>query len=411
MPDAWVRVIWPVARLVAGTIALPILTGIAGVEGVRTRRRQRRRLQPRLLWGPSPIIAIRDWSRCLRAAGYDSVTFAHHVAPINRREDFDVHRDSFLPGWPRADVARDFFVFVWAIRRADIFFWYFDGGYLAGTGLRSLECALLRLAGKKVVMMPYGGDIAVVGEIGLMEPWLLQDYPELVDSSPAKRRRILYLCRWADLVIRNYQYGFLPRADVLWPTMIAIDADQWKVTEPVAPPRDGHDGEVVVVHAPNHRGIKGTQQLIEAVEQLESDGLRVTLDLLERRPNEEVRAAIQRADIVADQFIAGYALFAIEGLSAGKPVMSALSWMPADVAQSLAQRGCPIVDTDLSNLVDNLRSLVEDPARRMGLGRVGREFVLRNHAYEPVSRTWSGLIDHVWFSAALPAELTAQGSQ
>ena len=139
--------------------------------------------------------------------------------------------------------------------------------------------------------------------------------------------------------------------------------------------------------------------------------MRVTLDLLERRPNEEVRAAIQRADIVADQFIAGYALFAIEGLSAGKPVMSALSWMPADVAQSLAQRGCPIVDTDLSNLVDNLRSLVEDPARRMGLGRVGREFVLRNHAYEPVSRTWSGLIDHVWFSAALPAELTAQGSQ
>jgi hypothetical protein len=406
VPDAWVRVVWPVAKLVAGTIALPILTVIAAIEGVSSRRRRARGGPPRLLWGPSAIIAIRDWSRSLAALGYDSVTFAHHVADINTREDFDVHRDSFLPDIPRADVARDFFVFVWAIRRADVFFWYFDGGYLNGTGLRWLECALLHLAGKKIVLCPYGGDIAVVGEIGAMEPFLLADYPELVDSSPAKRRRIVHLCHHADLVIRNYQYGFLPRADVLWPTQIAIDVDRWDPADLDALGADGHAGQVVIVHAPNHRGIKGTQQLLDAVAELQDEGVRVRVDLIERRPNDEVRAAMRHADIVADQFIAGYALFAIEGMSTGRPVMSALGWMPPEVAQSPALRACPIVDTDLSTLVGNLRALIEEPARRVELGRAGREFVLRYHAYEPVARTWSELIDHVWSGAPLPSELT-----
>jgi hypothetical protein len=77
------------------------------------------------------------------------------------------------------------------------------------------------------------------------------------------------------------------------------------------------------------------------------------------------------------------------------------------VADTPALRACPIVDTDVSNLVENLRALIEDPARRQELGRAGREFVLRYHAYEPVARTWSALIEHVWSSSPLPAELTA----
>jgi glycosyltransferase involved in cell wall biosynthesis len=407
VPEAWLRAIWPAAKLGAAVIAFPILVVIAAAEGVRTRRRRAQGARPRLMWGPQAIIAIRDWSRSLQALGYDSVTFADAVAVINRREDFDVHRDEFLPGVPRADLARDYFVFVWALRRADVFSWYFHKGYLTFSGLAWLECWLLHLAGKKIIVSPFGGDIAVVGEIGVMEPWLLQDYPELVDTSAAARRRIVHLCRNADLVIRNYQYGFLPRADALWPTMIAIDADQWDVAEADGIPADGHTGEVVVVHAPNHRGIKGTQQLIDAIEQLQAEGLRVRLDLIEGRPNEEVRAAMRRADIVADQFIAGYALFAIEGMSTGKPVLSALAWMPPEVAHTPALRACPIVDTDVSNLVGNLRGLIVDPARRLELGRAGREFVLRYHAYEPVARTWSALIDHVWSGLPLPVELTA----
>ncbi len=47
-------------------------------------------------------------------------------------------------------------------------------------------------------------------------------------------------------------------------------------------------------------------------------------------------------DIVAEQFLGGYALFAIEGMSAGKPVLSNISWMADDLREELGD--CPIVD-------------------------------------------------------------------
>ena len=99
------------------------------------------------------------------------------------------------------------------------------------------------------------------------------------------------------------------------------------------------------------------------------------LELIERRPNSEVRDAITRADIVADQFIAGYALFAVEGMAASRPVLSALSWMPADVRADLDARGLPIVDADLETIEPALRRLIADPQLRRTLGEAGRRFV------------------------------------
>lgn len=85
---------------------------------------------------------------------------------------------------------------------------------------------------------------------------------------------------------------------------IRIELDGTRRSEPAhadghAP--SGHDGEVVVVHAPNHRHIKGTDRLIEVVEQLRGEGLGVRLELLEKRPNSEVRTAVQAGDIVAER--------------------------------------------------------------------------------------------------------------
>ncbi len=44
--------------------------------------------------------------------------------------------------------------------------------------------------------------------------------------------------------------------------------------------------------------------------------------LVQGMPNDEARATYQRADMIADQFLIGaYALFAIEGMALGKPVL------------------------------------------------------------------------------------------
>ena len=369
------------------------------LAALRSRRQSARRRargdRPRLVWGPEPVIAIKYWSHSLRALGYESRTCVFNHYAINERADFDTYYDEFLPAGIIFDPLRGYAVFLWVLRNFDVYLAYFDGGFMRGTALRRLELPLLRLAGKKIIVSPYGGDIAVPGHLGVAEQRLLEDYPSIARDGEQVRRRVLEFARWANLVIRNYQYGFMPRADILWPTQIAIDSDLWQA-EPAASDADGHTGEVVVVHAPNHRRIKGSDGLIEAVDRLAGEGLQVRLELLERRPNDEIRAAITRADIVADQFIAGYALFAIEGMAASRPVLSALSWLPEDVRAVLDARGLPIVDADLETLEAQLRRLIEDPARRRALGQAGRRFVIDNHSYAAVGTEWDRLIRSVW---------------
>ena len=350
------------------------------------------------------MIALRDWSAAVGALGYESRTFARRVYDINRRDDFDVHRDRFLRGIPRADAARDFFAFAWVLRNADVFLGYLNGGYLRGTLLDRWEGPLLRLAGKRLIVFPYGSDIAVPGYLGAAEEPLLRDYPVLADTGDAVRRRVLYFCRWADLVIANYQYGFLPRADAMWPTMIAIDTDHWHDREKRSD-ANGRNGPVTVVHAPNHRHVKGTQFLLDAVDVLTAEGLDVRLELIERRPNEEVRAAVLDCDIVAEQFIAGYALFAIEGMSAGKPVLSATRALSPAIRQTAAMQECPIVDAAAVDLEERLRELVEDPELRRRIGEASRRFVLAHHSRKAVGKIWVGAIEHVWRGALLPDEI------
>jgi glycosyltransferase involved in cell wall biosynthesis len=383
---------------------LPLMTVAALVARLDTARRRRRRARARLVWGPTPILNIKYWSAALRTLGYDTRTCVFEYYAINKRDDFDVHFDEFLPRGLVFDPVRPYAVFLWVLRSADVYLSYFDGGFLQGTALRRLELQLLRLAGKRVIVLPYGRDIAVPGYLGVAEERVLEDYPEFVECAEQTRQRVLEFADGADLVVRNYQYGFLPRWDILWPTLTAIDTESWRPVTPLGD-GDGHSGEVVVVHAPNHRRIKGTDLLIEAVEELEEEGLRVRLHLLERQPNAEVRAAIDRADIVADQFIAGYALFAVEGMASARPVLSALKWMAPEVRENLSERGLPIVDTDADNLIDTLRELVRNPARRHALGESGRRFALEHQSYEAVGGMWDAIIQHVWLGTPLPPSL------
>ena len=360
--------------------------------------------RPRLVWGPMPIISIKYWSASLRSRGYESRTCVTGHYAINERSDFDRYYDEFLPRGIVFDPLRAYLVFLWVLRTADVYLSFFDGGFLQGTALRWWELPLLRLAGKGIIVSPYGGDVAVPGYLGVAEARLLEDYPGIALSGPQVKRRVDHFSRWASLVVRNYQFGYLPRWDVLWPTQIAIDAELWS-PQGESGDADGSTGAVVVVHAPNHRHIKGTDGLIAAIEELQAEGLGVTLELLERRPNSEVREAVLGCDIVAEQFIAGYALFAIEGMAAARPVLSALSWMAPEVREQLDRRGLPIVDTDLGTLKANLRRLVEDPGRRRELGDAGRKFVVAQHSGEAVGRIWDDVIEHVWRGSPLPPDL------
>jgi glycosyltransferase involved in cell wall biosynthesis len=374
-------------RVVAGAVAITVLAPLAVVALISrstTAARRRRGERPRLVWGPGPPSEqLGSWSEAIRRRGYESTT-SDEVASSR--------------------LMRDYRLFAWTLRNADFELTFFDGGYLRHTPLRWLEVRLLRLAGKKLVVFAHGRDIAVPGYLGAIEQPLLQDYATLEVVGPTVKRRVDHFAHWADLVVRGSQNGYLPRADVLWVTQLAIDPADYPSTTAESSP-DGDGEEVGVIHLPDHPHVRGTAELTQAIEELREDGLRVRLDLVEGLKDPEMRRAVQAADLVADRLVAGYGMFGLQGLAAGKPVLSAVSGMPREARDSAAMRACPIVDADGASVKEQLRRLVESPELRARLGSAGRQFTLHYHSLEVVGRCWEAIIEHLWTGSPLPGEL------
>jgi glycosyltransferase involved in cell wall biosynthesis len=393
-------------RIAAALIAVVAAVALVAVALVaRLPRAARRRLgrRPRIVWGNTPIINIKYWSQAVRDLGYESRTIVTHVYPSYDPRDFDLLRDEWLTDRPRLLPVRDYLLFARILWSADVVSAFFDGGFLRGSALERLEIRLLHLAGSKLVLLPFGSDIAVRGHLGPTEAAFAVHYAHVLDRSNAIRERVDRLCASADLVIRTLQIGYLPRHEAFWSHGLAVDTERWRPLEAGEQPSDG--AETVIVHAPNHRQLKGTDAVLAAVERLRGEGLAVRLELLEGRPNDEVREVIRHADVAVDQLLTGYGLFAVECMAAGLPVISNLRWMPTWMRAAPSLAAAPIVDADEADVTERLRELVRDPELRRRLGRDSRSFALGYHSYAAIGRDWAAFFEHVWRGRPLPREL------
>ncbi len=349
-----------------------------------------RRRKRMLVWGPEPITNNKYWSRAMQLAGWESCTLMSTFYPsIARREDYDLYYEDFGRRLGRGWLALAFAplaAHLYIARHAAVLHIPFSGGPLGGTPIWRLEGFLLRLAGVRTVVIPYGADAHQYSRIAntSMRNALLIDYPRAAREEPRIRGRVEYWNRNADCVICGPVVHGMARWDVTLPSALCVDMDA------IAPratysPADGRNGAVTVAHTPNHRGFKGTEYVVEAVERLRDEGLQVELKLFERVQNREVLAALPKADILVEQLIAGaYALSAIEGMAAGLPVLSNIE----DEARATLFRRyafldeCPILSTTPETVLEHLRALVTSPRLREALGRAGRAYAEKYHSYE-----------------------------
>ena len=391
-----------VARAAIAAGALVALGALAVATRVPRSLLRRTGRRPRIVWGNTPIVNIKYWSGAVREARYRSTTIVTHVYGNYEPGDFDVVRDRWLAERPKLAAVADYLLFARVLLGADVVSAFFDGGFLQTTPLARAEIALLHLAGCKLVVMPFGSDVAVRGHLGPTEAAFAVHYAGVLERSEAIRRRVDRVCASADLVIKTLQVGYLPRHDAFWSYGLAVDTDLWR---PIGEGGVAGRGETVVVHAPNHRRLKGTEAVIAAVDRLREDGLAVRLVLLEGRPNREVRDEIRAADVAVDQLLTGYGLFAVECMAAGLPVLSNLRWMAPAMRAAPSLGAAPIVDADESDVTERLRELVADPEERRRLGRESRRFALEYHSYETSGRVWSAIFEHVWSGRPLPPDL------
>ncbi len=358
--------------------------------------------KPRLVWGSTPLINNRYWSRAMRAAGYPSETFTYNFyATINQRADWDRVLDEEWSLCP--SMFKPMLAFLQSLIDYDVFFVSADGFFIGSSpGLWRLQGLLLRLGGKKVVFVPYGGDAYVyrrVRSTALLHG-LLVSYPEAARKQDQIQAHLDYWCRYADACVSTVMGadGF-GRWDVLVVSPLSLDLAEW-CTSVRQSQADGRNGVVTICHAPNHRGFKGSEFLIEAVQRLQNEGLQVELLLLEKMQNTQVRHVLHESvDILVEQLIVtGHGLNGLEGLASGIPVISNLEdeqyLTPARRWSYFSE--CPIVSATPENIVDVLRKLVQCPDLRRQLGLAGRKYAEKYHGLDSAQYLFTNVIDYVY---------------
>ena len=369
---------------------------------VRYTRRLLRR-PPRIWRGIDGLHLIKWPVLADRHAGFPSRSFIRTTKPgaLFEDEDFDIVCDG--RGWHKDDW--HWYGLVDLLLRADIRVAFFESLFFSvyAWRLNAWALGLVRLVGIRTIMVPHGMDIFYRDGRVTRYDWVARaqrDYPawDLEEHRSLAMRRTRLWCQFADVVVglNSTCYQFLPRHEVnfIW---FPVDC------QALRPINARHEGPPVVIHAPQHRAIKGTDHLIAANARLESWGIELELRLLERVPRAEALRRYAEADIIADQFCMGaYGMFALEGLALGKPVLTYLDHETlGDPIFDL-----PIVNTNPDNLDRVLAVLVEVPELRSRIGRAGREAAERYQSIDALAEVWAQLYNHVWWGEPLQLEKT-----
>ena len=148
------------------------------------------------------------------------------------------------------------------------------------------------------------------------------------------------------------------------------------------------DRPLQILHAPNHRNIKGSKHFINAVKTLQEEGYPIELKLIEKQPNEKVKEALAQADILADQLIIGmYAMSALEGMAMSRPV---LCFIREDLEELYIEAGLisenemPFVNVSPKTVTREIRNLLEKPELIQKHALKSRKYVVKHHSIEAV---------------------------
>jgi glycosyltransferase involved in cell wall biosynthesis len=349
--------------------------------------------------GPLPLINNVYHKAALNQAGFSAETFVIHAWFITDEFDLDLtewHDRFFLKRFI------PYYLFFRILFRYRVLFIYFNGGpfILKPYVLKALEPYFYRLAKVKIVVMAYGGDVQLLTRCKNLyyRHALVSDYPTFWETHELTRKNIDRWTSHANWVIGGgASIEYLYHWNTLLVNCLSIDTRQWAPVE-----RKGHekDDKLRILHAPNHKIIKGTDALIAAVELLKSEeGLDLELILLQGVPNTHIRNAMVDVDLVADQFVIGaYGLFAIEAMAMGKPVLCYLREDLVDLyvkAGVVAEGEIPLINTNLREIAAKIRWAYDNREELREIGKKGREFVEKHHSTESIGRFFAEILNEL----------------
>jgi len=341
--------------------------------------------------GPEPLINNVYHKKALELVGYSAQTFVNQVYFIT--DDFDIRADLVLKRPFR--LLRNYYLFILSIIEYKCLYIYFNGGPLGFTHiLWRIEPFVYKLANIKIVVMPYGGDIDEMSRAKnlLFKNAMSRDYP----THRFRRKRIeTQIDMWtkhADHIIGGCDWvDYLYHWDTLMLAHFSIDTDSWKPAGKIDDRLElDKKNQFRILHAPNHRYIKGTKHFIDAVHSLNEEGFSIELVILEKVPNHEIKKIISSVNLVADQLIVGwYAMFALEAMAMEKPV---LCYIREDLEKFYISSGLisdnelPIIKCSPLTVKETIKNMVLNRGKLAEIGKRSREYVVKYHSIESVGK-------------------------
>jgi len=266
----------------------------------------------------------------------------------------------------RIDAVR---YFLKALFSCDVFIYNTGGSLLPAY----LDYLLIKALRKKLVVVFLGSEIRhwyayqkEMQELGKYQeifPFIKSIKEQRYGFYVDKLRRVRKAERYADLILSQPGFAQLQKKRYMR-VFVGLKLPSIKYNVP--------DNEIpIVVHAPTSRGIKGTEYVIKAVEQLKKEGLQIDFQLIENMPHNEMLKILEHADILVDElFSDSFGVLSAEAMAAGTVVLTNYFAEYAKVP-----RNCPAVRVNKDNIVESLRRVLVDRDLRRQLAREGRVYV------------------------------------
>lgn len=276
----------------------------------------------------------------------------------------------------------DTFVFVYNS------FWPFTPGPPRWRGA-GREFPLLKRLGKKIVSLLIGPDVrhasaydqelARLGGPGASMKTL---YPSWAHDKLARPlRNLRYAELYSDVIVSQpNQSGLALRPYMHFYAPVNLARSRARTPGREVP---------VVLHAPSRRDIKGTAEVMQALDALEREGVRFERRFLEGRPNPEVLKEVRDADVVIDQLhLPLHGRLGVEAMAAGCALATCnrADWEPIPASR-------PIWHIDVASVKEQLRTLLTDRSLRVKLGRDARRHTERHHGHTAVARRILGALE------------------
>lgn len=253
------------------------------------------------------------------------------------------------------------------------------------------DLPLLKRAGKGIVVTYQGGDARQLDycaehfEISYAKEVEPGTYP----SDEGIRRQVARFAKYADRVFAvNPDLLWVLRPDARFVPYANVNPREW----PFVGVNDSVSRPPVVLHAPTHRGAKGTSYIVAAAERLKAEGVPMEFVLVEGLGHAEAKALYARADLLIDQVLAGwYGGLAVELMAMGKPVVAYIREGDLCRIPSTMRSDLPIINATPSTIYEVLKSwLTERRHELSSRGEAGRRFAETWHDPQRVARFMRG---------------------